>query len=226
MAEKRPILSTVLFSLIVIAIMAILYLLLIKKDDDKKVEDKTVEPTIEVTQAPQDDGTTTPTVTKKAEATPTKIKESESGDSKDIALPEGWEAIENTFQEYTAYRPKGFYYRLFPPNMYLLGVDPNPIPIATEYAGVITLLRTNSTNNLEGRLKDLKAGYTEKNVVFNSLEWRIIDGETKDTEMYDSYKVRYAYIKINGKEFLATLERETSKYSDTFNTFIANIKFD
>lgn len=167
--------------------------------------------------------TNTPSVTKTVD--PTDIVE--------VTPPDGWKVIDNTSQKYLAYRPNGWYYKMFPPAMETLGIDTTAIPDASEWAGLITMTRLSASNNLGSYKANLEAGFTENSQVISGNTWTIIKGKTIENEIYGSQFVKYAYVQVSGKEYLAGITCDATSSScgnfngqeATFDTFVSLIKF-
>ncbi len=138
-------------------------------------------------------------------------------DSSSSDVPAGWVAVENSKQNYTAYRPTSWYYRYFGNNFETLGLDPNPIPEVSEHAGTITI------NYLEGKtvavaVNDLEsmleAGYEEKTENHNGHAWTIVKGTTDpDRPFVGGKKVKAGYVSITGKTFEVKLEVDPADFS-------------
>jgi hypothetical protein len=145
-----------------------------------------------------------------------------------ITPPSGWIAIDNTSQSYIAYRPSGWYFRLFPPAMELLGIDVNQIPDASEWGGIITMARLNASNNFESYKSGLEAGYTTSVQSIGGRSWTIIEGITPANMLFDSQFVKYAYTDVGGKEFLASIRSSAANYGGqegNFDIFVQTIRF-
>lgn len=167
--------------------------------------------------------TVTPSVTKTV--SPTEIV--------GITPPDGWQPIDNTSQKYIAYRPNHWYFKLFAPAMETLGIDTAKIPDASEWAGLITMTRLNTSNDFASYKENLEAGYTETTQIISGNTWTIIKGKTLFNEIYGSQYVKYGYVQVNGKDFLAGITCNAegtgcgnfNGQESTFNTFISIIKF-
>jgi len=145
-----------------------------------------------------------------------------------VTPPSGWQAIDNTGQNYIAYRPDGWWYRLFPPNMETLGIDTSQIPEASEWAGIITISRLSASNNFESYKSNLEVGYTSLVQNIAGRNWTIIEGVIPANMLFDSQFVKYAYVNIGGREFLAAIRSTAANFGGqegTFDTFISIINF-
>jgi len=148
--------------------------------------------------------------------------------SVEVTPPSGWVAIDNTSQHYIAYRPNGWWYKIFSPNMETLGIDVNQIPDASEWAGLFTITRLTASNNFESYKANLEVGYTSQVQNISGRNWTVIKGKTPANELFDSLFVKYAYVIVDGKEFLAgtsSTEASFGGQEGNFDTFVSIIKF-
>lgn len=145
-----------------------------------------------------------------------------------VTPPSDWLQIDNTGQGYIAYRPNGWWFRLFPPNMETLGIDTNQIPDASEWAGIITITRLNASNNLGSYKSNLEVGYTSVVQNISGRNWTIIEGITPANMIFDAQFVKYGYVNVGGREFLAAIrstEADFGGQEGTFDMFISIINF-
>jgi hypothetical protein len=218
MQEKNPILSIMVLLVIVVAAIGVLFLVFkpgannIATDNDT---DGTVTPSVTITQT-----TVVPTVKTTVTTTDAPV----SG----AVAPSDWETIENTIQGYTAFRPPHFYFRLFSPDMFALGIDPNAIPAASEYMGTINLIRLSASNSFTDYTNQLQDGYSTYTRVIDGRTWTMIVGITEANEVADAKYVILGDFKVGAKEYLARLESSNSDYGgykDEFETFITTLDF-
>jgi hypothetical protein len=144
-----------------------------------------------------------------------------------VAPPSGWVLIDNTVQKYLAYRPNGWYYRLFAPNMETLGIDTNKIPEASEWAGIITMSRL-SAGGLESYKSNLEVGYTSAVQTISGRSWTLIEGKTPANELFNAQFVKYAFVTVDGKDYVAGIRSDLANYGGqegTFDTFVSVISF-
>ena len=144
-----------------------------------------------------------------------------------VTPPAGWKEIDNTSQHYKAYRP-GWYYRLFSPNMEILGIDPKPIPQASEYVGTIFMMRLTASNNLGAFKSSLVPGYAQSTRSINGREWTMFVGKVTATAVSTEKFVKAGYVVVSGKEYLAEIQSEASDYGgheSQYETFITTINF-
>jgi hypothetical protein len=172
-----------------------------------------ITPTVEVGTTTAPDSTDTVVPTESAEVTP----------------PSGWQPIDNTSQKYIAYRPNGWWYKLFEPNMETLGIDTSQIPDASEWAGIMTISRLNASNmDFESYKENLEPGYSETTQTISGRSWIIIHGKTPANELFDSLFVKYAYVTVDGKEFVAAIRSTDANFDgqeSNFDIFVSVIKF-
>lgn len=145
-----------------------------------------------------------------------------------VTPPSDWLQIDNTGQGYIAYRPNGWWFRLFPPNMETLGIDTNQIPDASEWAGIITITRLNASNNLGSYKSNLEVGYTSVVQNISGRNWTIIEGITPANMIFDAQFVKYGYVNVGGREFLAAIRSTAADFGGqegTFDMFISIINF-
>jgi len=148
----------------------------------------------------------------------------------EVTPPSGWQPIDNTSQKYIAYRPSGWYFKMFAPNMQLLGVDKNKIPDASEYAGMFTIQRLTGSSTLQAAKDNLDPGFSETTQEISGRTWTIIKGKQKlyeESGMGGAY-VKLAYVNVSGKEFIAQLQSTSSGFGgqeSNFDIFVKTIKF-
>lgn len=240
MEQKNPVLSIVVLLIIIAAAVGILFLLFKPGTDDsnKTANDvKTVTPTATATVT----ATVTPSVTAEPSVTPSVSVTAQPTTTpvitgttttvpavNDAQPPANWKPIENTSQGYTAYRPTGYYFRLFPPDMFVLGIDQSPIPTESEYMGVISMMRLSASNNWDSQIANLKPGYKTITREINGKSWTVVEGATKDSDAFPSRFIKYGRVKVDSKEFMARLDSSSSNYggyADEFETFITTVVF-
>jgi hypothetical protein len=141
--------------------------------------------------------TTTTTPTEAPEVTPTPSPTPTTT----AEVPAGWEAVDNTACGYTAYRPTHWYFRKF--EGCALGMDPNPIPTASEYWGAVAVFKKSGTAaSAAAALKGgLEAGATQETVTIAGREWIIVEGTVDGGEIFDDQHIKAGFISANGKTF-------------------------
>jgi len=221
MEKSNPLISFLIVIVIAIAGLGFLFLVFNPNNNTTGTDNSTPSPTATVTVQTSTAITTTPVTT--AISTPvTTVAPVVS-----VTPPADWQEIDNTNQHYKAYRPH-WYYRLFPPNMEVLGIDPNPIPTASEYMGAIFIMRLTASNNLGVFKSSLEAGYTETTRMINGRQWTMYVGQIQATLASNAKYVKAGYVNVDGREYLAELQNEASNYGGyeaKFETFITTINF-
>ena len=114
--------------------------------------------------------------------------------------------------------------------MELLGIDTNEVPEASEYAGVISMIRLTASNNWEAQKANLETGYSEDVQTISGHDWTIIKGKTVYYEEagFGGLFIKYAYVTVGGKEFVVRLESSLVDYGgqeSNFDTFVKTVKF-
>jgi hypothetical protein len=219
MQEKNPILSILVLLVIVGAAIGILFLVF-------KPGTTTTDNDVNITETPSITTTAKLTVTPTVGVT-TKATVSVTPVSGAVA-PSDWKAIENTSQGYTAYRPAHFYFRLFSPDMFALGIDPNAIPSASEYMGTISLIRLSASNSFADYTDQLQDGYTTYTRIIDGRTWIMVVGITEANEITAAKYVILGNFSVGSKEYMARLESSSSDYAgykDEFETFITTLDF-
>ncbi len=240
MEKKSPILSIVVLLVIVTIAVGVLFLVFKPADSSVNTDNTgltgltTVNPEKPDTN-PEVTATTkpllTPVVSTVVSATPTTpaLAGCETVAAVNAATPpSNWKVLDNTKQGYTVYRPTGFYYRLFPPDMFVLGIDPNPIPTASEYMGVINMIRLSASSNFDTYLGNLEAGYKTCTREIDGRTWTTVVGKTKTTDAFEGKYVKYGKVTVGGKDFMARLENQNANYggyADEYEIFITTIVF-
>jgi|GEM_PF-5816324 len=189
----------------------------VAEEDVEEIEEVEEIPTEEVEEVAEEDEDAD--VPEEEEPTPSEV-------------PEGWTQLDNSSQGYTAYKPPGWYHRFFGIGMQTLGIDTNAIPEASEYAGVIALTHVEGvpmSEWLTSQTSGLKPGYTETSGVYGEYTWNILEGEYLASDVFfPDYKVKYAYMEVEGRLFIAELMASPSAYSgytDEFDIFIGTVLF-
>lgn len=157
------------------------------------------------TEEEKNDTTTEETQEEKKEET--EEKNTEESQSK---LPEGWvEQSSNTYG-YTIGVPDKWYYRFFGQTK-MIGMDPNPIPEASEYAGVITFSRDDrSYEVLTTELRNGLENVTENKVVVNETEWTEISGNlSNDDLMHPGKNYLHSVVSVDGNSYVLTYSYDT-----------------
>ncbi len=191
-------------------------------DKDHK-ETAQVTPTSTPTQPynPTTTSTTTPTATTKPTATAKPVAKNE--------VPAGWKAIKMPTYKYTAYRPSNYYYRFFDSGK-ILGIDPNPIPEASEYLGVVTLQVT--TGDLETRkmehIDSWMALAVDKKTKKNGT-WDLVKGTIPGDEMMPEKEAIMAITKKGNYVYIVDYRQTKDsfdKYEKIFDQFYPAILFE
>jgi len=183
----------------------------------------TPTPTVEPTEETADTVTPTsePTTTTAAPTATTAVVAS-------VTPPAGWKEVVNDIQVYTAYRPGNWWFRFFPPSKQLLGIDPNPIPEVGEYAGAITIVRLSGAATFNDWKEGLEAGFTETPTTINGRVWTIVKGKQSETGDFPNPYVKYGYVEVGSKQFVAGLTSGAANYNgyeSIFDTFISVLVF-
>jgi hypothetical protein len=237
MEKKNPILSVVVLLVIVAIAVGVLFMLFKPADTGSTTgqQTATTTPAALGTGSPSVtatvDKTTTPAVTLTGTVNPSATPM--AGCAVVAAVtgatpPATWKPVENSTQGFTAYRPTGFYFRLFPPDMFMLSIDPNPIPTASEYMGVINIIRLSASNNFESYLANLETGYQTCTREIDGRTWTTVVGKTKTTDAFEGKFVKYGKVTVGTKEYLARLENlkaDYGGYSGQYETFITTLQF-
>lgn len=232
MQEKNPVLSFVVLLVIVGAAFGVLFLVF------KPTAENTSDNTPKTTTTPsvtanlnEPTATVTPSVSVSKTVTPTSTPTSGGktvASVTDAAIPDGWVAVVNDSQNYTAYKPKSYYFRMFSPDRFVLGIDTNKIPDASEYMGMISLMRLSASNNFDSALANLESGYTTYTRMIDNRTWTMVEGKTKANEIMSSKYVIYGKVSVGNKEYLAKLENGSANYggfADEFEIFITTLEF-
>ena len=112
--------------------------------------------------------------------------------------------------------------------MQTLGIDTNKIPEASEWAGIITMTRLTADNGLESYKSNLEVGYTSQVQTISGRSWTVIEGKTPANELFNAQFVKYAYVTVDGKEYIAGIRSDLANYGGqegTFDTFVSIISF-
>jgi len=135
-------------------------------------------------------------------------------------IPEGWIDQESEDYEYKIAVPNGWYYRFFSGTQ-SIGLDPNPIPEASEYPGVIcfsaltesiTEIRTTYTSDIQN--------INETSTTVNDKTWTQITGNTSTEDIFfPNYKVLHSLYESSGKTYKLTLMAEEETYNQTLETY-------
>jgi len=145
-----------------------------------------------------------------------------------VTPPAGWKELVNDGQGYTAYRPGNWWFRFFPPSKQLLGIDPNPIPEVGEYAGAITISRLTGGTTFNDYKSGLEAGYTESPSQINGRTWTMVEGVIPENEISGKKYVKYGYVEVGSKKFVAGLMSGAANYNgyeSIFDTFLSVLVF-
>jgi len=153
--------------------------------------------------------------------------DSETGDNKSV-IPSGWVAIENKTYNYIAYKPSNYYYRAFGIES-VLGIDPNKIPEASSYTGVISI------QALDGSLESAKNDYIQSFMAIaqdtkttENGTWDLIIAEIPESDMQSAQNVMCAFIEVSGQVFVVDYRYDSSSdatYETIFDQFYPSIKF-
>ena len=240
MEKKNPILSIVVLLVIVAAAVGVLFMLFKPADlantNNKDSNLKTTEvPGVENSDVPNAEDanvTATPAVTVKPSTIATPAVTAAAGCDvvaavTAAAVPGNWVKIDNgALVSYDVYRAKGFNYRVFTNDF--VGIDPNPIPSASEYAGIISVMKLSGANNFDSQLANLEPGYQKCTREIDARTWTTVVGKTKANEISSSNFIKYAKVTVNAKDYMAKLTSTAADYSgqaNNFETFITILKF-
>lgn len=159
-------------------------------------EESSTTDTDSTTEESEDTGEESNTDEEIAEEEEEEEEEEVAEDCVQTTPPSGWTAVEMASVGYTAYRP-GWYYRIFGT---MLGLDPNPIPVDSEYAGMITIRKHSGTQAavVTDYTDGLEAGYSEASVVAGCRTWTVIEGTIPANEISDAKQVKTAFTTEDG----------------------------
>ena len=126
--------------------------------------------------------------------------------------PAGWTAVENPWAGYTAYRP-GWYYRIFTGGE-VLGIGPNPIPDASEYAGTIVIIKHDGTLAAEmaNYTDRFDPGYTQTTVVAGCRDWTMLEGTEPPNELFDEMQTKVGFVTVDGEVFSVEYSIATASF--------------
>ncbi len=148
----------------------------------------------------------------------------------DVAtLPAGYIYQENPTYDYKIGMPDTWYYRYFD-SARLIGLDKNPVPTASEYAGLITFYAKPGTlasyiTDMESQLDE----YDQTEVVVNCLTWTRITGVTQENMVSSgNLKAIISAIDIDGQLYTLAMESDSSTYATNlviYNKVLESIVF-
>lgn len=217
------ILTAVLVLIIVVIVGLILFQFASNRNQQQtstETADNEVTETPTVTEEPEED---TPT------PTPTVTTTTASSGSINVTttVPENWKAIEIASLPYQFYRPNNFYYRL---NGNTLGIDPNPIPEASEHAGIITFTKvSNSKESIVNEQKSALTGATQFEQTAGDNQWTILTGTIPESEIRAEQKAKIGVITGAGSTYIlmyATSPASFSTYEAIFDILLGIIAFE
>ncbi len=231
MQEKSPVLSIIVLLVIIAMVIGVLFLVFKPGDDDTDNTDNVVSvtKTVTPTQVSDNDIDTDTVVVTTTKPSPTATNNDTVAPVSGATPPENWQAIDFDCLGYTAYRPSGFFFRMFPPDCFVLGLDTNRIPEASEYMGMISLMKLSGSNNFTKYIDQLEDGYTKYTRSIDDRTWTIVEGKQPANELFDAKFVKLGNFKVGSKEYMARIESTSSNfggYADEFEIFITTLKFD
>lgn len=219
--NKMQIIIIVLLTLLLILVGYLIYILMTQDSTEVQTpqSDTKVQETNEISEVI--DPVSDPVVEEEEE------EETPIETAKNV-VPDGWKPVENGTYGYTAYRPSSYYYRFFGSQV-LLGIDPNEIPTASEYAGAITI--TAISGSLPTAAQDYYASMTSV-VISESTElngtWTLVTANIAETISTPAQKTALAFIEVDGQVFVVEYRFQadsTGIYMDVFDQFYPSILF-
>ena len=224
--------ANTLVSILVVVVFAILglglmYYLLVVPNQVNVIEKPTPTPTeSEVTDTPT--GTIKVTVTTSVTKTAIPPVTMTTTPIAEVTPPADWKLIDTmSFLPYTVYRPNGWWFRYFSPAT--LGLDPNQLPVASEYVGKLSIsqLQSSSSWNTD-YIGQLESGYSQLSQVVDSNTWLVIEGKFKDNELGTGNYTKLGYVKVGSKEYVVQLIGSNNTFDGNeskFDIMISTLKF-
>jgi len=144
-------------------------------------------------------------------------------------IPEGWLEQESAVFGYKIGVPDKWYYRFFSQTQ-MIGMDPHPIPEASEYAGMISFVVIDRP--YDQVISETKTGLenvSETEQIVNSLSWTRIEGVIPEEDVfYPGQMMTHAIVFHNSKSYKLTYMSSKESYNDnlqTFNDVLETISF-
>ncbi|MBN2101230.1 hypothetical protein JW710_05130 [Candidatus Dojkabacteria bacterium] len=182
---------------ILVGVIGFLAYSMIKEKADEKEDEKETESNEEDNDSEEEDTSEEEKSTDDSEE-----EEEETTSDCDPTIPSGWVKRQNTTYNYTVAMPSNWWYRFFG-SMQTMGMDPNEIPEASEYAGLVTMSAyTDTVANLVADSKSSLVGSSESTITVNCKTWTKVEGQNPSgIPFYADYKVVEVYTSHNGKTF-------------------------
>jgi hypothetical protein len=155
-------------------------------------------------------------------------EEPEEEEVEEAELPEGWSEQESSSYGYKIGVPKNWYYRFFSSTK-MIGLDPDPIPEASEYAGVITFsVDDREFDEMVSQTEDYLDNETKSEITVNGNLWTEIEGEISMDDFFNPGEaILYAMIEIEGTSYrLTLLSPDNSEYRAIYSQVLSSISFE
>ncbi len=226
--------ANTLVSVLVVIVVAVLgfglmYYLLVAPNQVNVIEEPTPTPTeSDVTVSETPTGTVKVTTTATVSKTVAPTSSITTTPIAEVTPPADWKLIDTmSFLPYTVYRPNGWWFRYFSPAT--LGLDPNQLPVASEYVGKLSIsqLQSSSSWNTD-YIGQLESGYSQISQVIDSNSWLVLEGKFKDNELSTGNYTKLGYVKIGSKEYVVQLIGSNNNYDGNeskFDIMISTLKF-
>ncbi|MFQ5493228.1 MAG: hypothetical protein ACE5DX_03655 [Candidatus Dojkabacteria bacterium] len=135
----------------------------------------------------------------------------------DSELPAGWKKVDLGLG-YTIYRPGNWWFRNFGGT---LGLDPNEIPEASEYAGMITMSKISGsmTSAISTYKSSLDTNVNEFNAVAGDNDWVIVTGKIDETMESEAKQVKSGFIQGGGQVYQLEYRVPPSQFAANENVF-------
>ncbi len=157
------------------------------------------------------------------------VENDETNGEEESKIPEGWLEQTSTSFGYSIGVPDKWYYRFFGQTR-MIGMDPNPIPEASEYAGMIVF--TVDERPYDQMVNELKTGLesvSETENFVDSLTWLRIEGIISEEDIFHpGQMVIHAVISHEGNSYRLTYSSSKESYNEnleTFNDVLETISF-
>jgi hypothetical protein len=133
-------------------------------------------------------------------------EDTEEEQQEETNLPEGWIEQESSGYGYKIGVPENWYYRFFSSTK-MIGIDPDPIPEASEYAGVITFAADDRTfEQMLSQTKDYLEDEEETSITVNEVEWTQVEGKISMDDFFNPGEaILYAMTQKDGTAYRLTL---------------------
>ncbi len=225
--------ANTLVSILVVIVVAVLgfglmYYLLVAPNQVNVINEPTptpVENDVDVTASPNTTATATASVTKTVAPTTTIVTTTPIAE---VTPPADWKLLDTmSFLPYTVYRPNGWWFRYFSPAT--LGLDPNQLPAASEYAGKLSISQLQSASAWNSDyITQLEPGYSQVSQSIDGNSWLVIEGKFKDNELQTGSYTKLGYVKVGSKEFVVNLIGSNNTYDGNeskFDIMISTLRF-